>query len=114
MGEISHKTWDVNIECDDIGCLVIPGSFEAEAIAEDGDEIIFHNLTPKDVSILFSRDDLFMRDKVKIKSGDAEALPVKVMMAAGEQKTYPYAVYCKCTDDFARAGSMPIIIIIRK
>lgn len=112
MSEVTHKTWDVNIEYDGADCVVVPGSFEAEA--KVGDEIRFHNLTPKDVSILFSEDDLFMKDKVKIKSGEAEPLPVQVMLEVGERVSYPYAVYCKCTDDFARAGSMPIIIIVRK
>ena len=113
MAESTHKAWDVNIECDDLGCKVVPGSFEAHAKPEDGDEIIFHNLTTKDVQILFSDDELFKMDKVKIKTGETEALPVKVILQSGQQKTYLYAVYCKKTDDFARAGSMPIIIIIR-
>jgi len=111
MSEVTHKTFDVKIQYDDVECKVTPIEFEAEF----KDEVRFHNLTGEDMCLLFSRDELFNTGKIKVKSGEAEQLPVKVLLPLpGDKKPYPYAVYCKRVDDFAKAGSMPIIIIIRK
>jgi hypothetical protein len=111
MEELIHKAWDVEIGHDGTDCRVSPIDFEAE----NGDEVRFHNLTDKDAYVVFSEDELFATDKIKVKAGKVEPLPVKVLLPqSGAKKTYPYAVYCKKTDDFALAGSMPIIIIVRK
>ena len=110
MEELIHKTWDVNIEYDGTDCVVVP----IEVKAEHGDEIKFHNLTEKDMYVLFSKDELFKTDKLKVKSNEAESLPVEMELPEVGEITYTYAVYCKKTDDFALAGSMPIIIIVRK
>ncbi len=90
--------------------MVVP----IEVKAEHGDEIKFHNLTDKDMYVLFSKDELFKTDKKKVKHNEVESLPVEVELPEIGEVTYTYAVYCKKTDDFALAGSMPIIIIIRE
>ena len=110
MAEPSQKTWDVNIQYADVGCEVAPVSFEAK----HGDTVRFHNLTNQDVCVQFSKDELFDKDKIKVKTADAADLTVEVeLAAAGDRREYHYAVYCKCNDDYAKAGSMPIIIIVR-
>ena len=108
MEEVITDTCDINIEFDGVHCQVVPKQAKVKSLGT----VTFHNLTDMDLGIMFSDDELFATDTTKVGVGQSKPMDIKVDV--DEPVTYRYAVYCKRTDDFAKAGSMPIIIIVRK
>jgi plastocyanin len=105
MSESAGKQVDVDIACIDGICKVTP----ADVVVATGDTVNFRNLTGGDISIQFSEECLFSKEKENVVKDATRPFPVQMV----QRGVYPYAVYCECTKDFAVGASMPIIIIKR-
>ncbi|MDH4156320.1 MAG: hypothetical protein OEW00_03475 [candidate division Zixibacteria bacterium] len=96
----------VTIAFDGTACTVSP----PELMVKKSDEVFFDNQTPAEISVLCSEDKIF-------------GLPGQFAVGAEGKEPhvvgdcppgwYPYAVYCRCIEGYARAASMPIIIVTR-
>jgi hypothetical protein len=73
-----------------------------------GDNVTFVNQTDSDVSIQFSKNDIFHPPHLRVKKGGEETLRIHEDAPDG---FHPYAVFCHEREEFAVGGSMPIIIV---
>jgi len=103
MEQDKVKNKIVTITRDGAACKVAPRALEVNP----GDNVTFHNVTGKSVSLLMSDEMVFEKYRLKIESKQKESTVVR-NVPSGE---YPYAIFCRDIDDFAQASSMPIIIV---
>ncbi len=96
----------VTITVDGAVCTVSP----SELIVRKSDEVFFDNQTPGEISVLCSEDKIF---GVSGQFGVGAQGKEPQVVGDCPPGRYPYAVYCRWIEGFARASSMPIIIVTR-
>ena len=99
------KQVDVTVACEGSECHVTPG----DIIVNPGGTISFTNGTGGHLHIQFA-DYRFRHKTITVPPGPA---PYEVVVPTGLRGCFPFAVFCQAVHDFAIAGSMPIVIIVR-
>ncbi len=82
---------------------VNPGRHEVKR----GEPVTWSN-PPTDLVLLFPDKDLFGTREIDVPEGRSVTLEVSQRAQKGE---YPYAVYCKDSNDFAEGNSYPVMIV---
>lgn len=82
---------------------VVPGHQHANI----GDTVVWRARSTG-LTLLFPNENLFGQRYLTVRKGGAGTLRVRRVK---RQRVYPYAVYCRSNNDFARGGTSPRMII---
>jgi len=93
----------VTIDVFEQECSVAP----IELLANVGDTVVFENLTQGRVIVFFPDAGIFGQRTFEIDAGGK----VTVTVGNVESGSYPYTVFCECTDGFADRAARPRIIV---
>ena len=102
--QTTHKVRVISRSCRNI---VVPGHL----ILNRGDSVEFKTVNNKDATILIPHGNLFGEDNRVFDLDEKNQWTQTLTVSNIEAGVYPYAVYCKESNDFAEGNSPPTMII---